>query len=65
MTAVAAPFRVSTAPTLNLADAGKPTLAHEIAALAASDKIDEELEEMKRALAAANDPAANNPAKEG
>ena len=40
------------ADALNLAEAGKPTLADEIAALAASDKIDEELEEMKRALAA-------------
>lgn len=45
------------ADALNLAEAGKPTLADEIAALAASDKIDEELEEMKRALAAGNDPA--------
>lgn len=45
------------ADALNLAEAGKPNLADEIAALAASDKIDEELEEMKRALAASNDPA--------
>lgn len=45
------------ADALNLAEAGKPTLADEIAALASSDKIDEELEEMKRALAAGNDPA--------
>jgi phage shock protein A len=29
---------------------GKPTLAEEIAALEGADKIDEELEEMKRAL---------------
>lgn len=40
------------ADALNLAEAGKPSLADEIAALASSDKIDEELEEMKRALAA-------------
>lgn len=47
------------ADALNLAEAGKPTLADEIAALASSDKIDEELEEMKRAL------AAGSTAKEG
>lgn len=40
------------ADALNLAEAGKPSLADEIAALESSDKIDEELEEMKRALAA-------------
>jgi phage shock protein A len=45
------------ADALNLAEAGKPTLADEIAALASSDKIDEELEEMKRALAAGSDTA--------
>lgn len=39
------------AEALNIADqSGKPTLADEIAALAGSDKIDEELAEMKRAL---------------
>ncbi len=39
------------ADALSIADSsGKPTLADEIAALAGSDKIDEELEEMKRAL---------------
>lgn len=32
--------------------AGKPTLAEEISALAVGDKVDEELEEMKRALQA-------------
>ena len=42
------------ADALSLAEgAGKPSLADEIAALAASDGIDAELEEMKRALAAA------------
>lgn len=39
------------ADALSLADGtGKPSLADEIAALAGADKIDEELEEMKRAL---------------
>ncbi|MEN9682431.1 MAG: phage shock protein PspA [Pseudomonadota bacterium] len=42
------------ADALGLADAtAKPTLADEIAALAGQDKVDAELEEMKRALAAA------------
>ena len=41
------------ADALSLADnSGKPSLAEEIAALASSDKIDEELETMKAALAA-------------
>ena len=41
------------ADALGLADgSGKPSLADEIAALAGADKIDEELEAMKRALAA-------------
>ena len=39
------------ADALSIADGnGKPSLADEIAALAGSDKIDEELEEMKRVL---------------
>lgn len=38
------------ADALSLAEGGKPNLADEIAALASSDKIDAELEEMKRAL---------------
>jgi phage shock protein A len=43
------------ADALGLADGtAKPTLADEIAALAGQDKVDAELEEMKRALAAAS-----------
>ncbi|WCT78950.1 phage shock protein PspA [Novosphingobium humi] len=38
------------ADALGLADNAKPTLADEIAALASGDKVDEELEAMKRAL---------------
>jgi phage shock protein A len=39
------------ADALSIADGtGKPSLADEIAALEGADKIDEELEEMKRAL---------------
>jgi phage shock protein A len=38
------------ADALSIADGHKPTLAEEIAALEGADKIDEELEEMKRAL---------------
>jgi phage shock protein A len=39
------------AEALSIADAtGKPTLADEIAALSGADKIDQELEEMKRQL---------------
>ncbi|HMP56405.1 MAG TPA: phage shock protein PspA [Novosphingobium sp.] len=38
------------ADALSLAEGGKPSLADEIAALAGADKIDEELEAMKRAL---------------
>ena len=39
------------ADALNLADgSARPSLADEIAALAGADKIDEELEAMKRAL---------------
>ena len=38
------------ADALNIAQGGPPTLAEEIAALEGSDKIDAELEEMKRAL---------------
>ena len=41
------------ADALTLADgSGKPSLAEEIAALAAGDKVDDELEAMKRALSA-------------
>jgi phage shock protein A len=44
------------ADSLSIADGtGKPTLADEIAALEGSDKIDEELEEMKRALGKGDD----------
>jgi phage shock protein A len=38
------------ADALSIADGAKPSLADEIAALEGGDKIDEELEEMKRAL---------------
>ena len=38
------------ADAMNIAEGGPPSLADEIAALEGSDKIDEELEEMKRAL---------------
>jgi phage shock protein A len=38
------------ADALQIADGAKPTLADEISALESSDKVDEELEEMKRAL---------------
>ncbi|MEL0253127.1 MAG: phage shock protein PspA, partial [Novosphingobium sp.] len=38
------------ADALSLADNSKPSLADEIAALAGQDKIDEELEAMKRQL---------------
>jgi len=38
------------ADALSLADGGQPSLADEIAALAGQDKVDEELEAMKRAL---------------
>lgn len=38
------------ADSLRIAEGGQPSLADEIAALEGSDKIDEELEEMKRAL---------------
>jgi len=49
------------ADALSIADsAGKPTLAEEIAALEGADKIDEELEEMKRALG-----MSTNETKEG
>jgi len=40
------------ADALNLAETGKPSLADEIAALASGDKVDEELQAMKRALEA-------------
>jgi phage shock protein A len=44
------------ADSLSIADGtGQPTLADEIAALEGSDKIDEELEEMKRALGKGDD----------
>ena len=43
------------ADALSIADGAKPTLADEIAALEGSDKIDEELEEMKRALGKSDD----------
>ncbi|WP_235982070.1 phage shock protein PspA [Novosphingobium aerophilum] len=45
------------ADALSLAEATKPTLADEISALAASDKVDEELEAMKRALNQGDGPA--------
>ena len=43
------------ADALSLTDGAKPTLAEEIAALEGSDKIDEELEAMKRALGKSDD----------
>ena len=43
------------ADALSIAAGAKPTLADEIAALEGSDKIDEELEEMKRALGKSGD----------
>jgi phage shock protein A len=43
------------ADALSLTDGAKPTLAEEIAALEGSDKIDEELEELKRALGKGGD----------
>ncbi|MBN9506479.1 MAG: phage shock protein PspA [Altererythrobacter sp.] len=43
------------ADALSIADGAKPTLAEEIAALEGSDKIDEELEAMKRALGKGDD----------
>jgi len=43
------------ADALSIADSSKPSLADEIAALEGADKIDEELEEMKRALGRAGD----------
>jgi phage shock protein A len=50
------------ADALSIADgSAKPSLADEIAALESSDKIDEELEEMKRALGKGDD----HQAKEG
>ena len=46
------------ADALNLAEGGKPSLADEISALAVNDKVDEELEAMKRALGHDGDAAA-------
>jgi phage shock protein A len=43
------------ADALRIAEGGPPSLSEEIAALEGSDKIDEELEEMKRALGKADD----------
>jgi phage shock protein A len=43
------------ADALRIAESGPPSLADEINALAGSDKIDEELEEMKRALGMGGD----------
>jgi phage shock protein A len=43
------------ADALSLSDGTKPTLAEEIAALEGADKIDEELEELKRALGKGGD----------
>jgi phage shock protein A len=43
------------ADALSIADQSQPTLADEIAALESSDKIDEELEAMKRALGMSDD----------
>jgi len=46
------------ADALSIADGtGKPSLSDEIAALAGADKIDDELEEMKRALGMSDDAA--------
>nr|WP_246438465.1 phage shock protein PspA [Novosphingobium piscinae] len=45
------------ADALSLAETTKPSLADEISALAASDKVDEELEAMKRALGQGDTPA--------
>ena len=51
-------FAEGRADALSLADgSSKPNLAEEIAALAGADKIDEELEEMKRALSGNADEA--------
>jgi phage shock protein A len=53
------------ADALSIADGtGKPSLSDEIAALAGADKIDEELEEMKRALGL-NEPGESDESKEG
>ena len=55
-TPVLAEPAVAALAALSLADgSAKPSLADEIAALAGQDKIDEELEAMKRALGAANE----------
>ncbi|OYW46118.1 MAG: phage shock protein PspA [Sphingomonadales bacterium 12-68-11] len=43
------------ADALRIAEGGKPSLSEEIAALEGTDKIDEELEEMKRALGLGSD----------
>ena len=51
------------ADALNIAEGGPPSLADEIAALEGADKIDAELEEMKRALGL-NEPGGNE-GKEG
>jgi phage shock protein A len=45
-------FAEGRADALSLAEGGKANLADEIAALAAGDKVDDELEAMKRQLAA-------------
>ena len=47
------------AEALSIAEGGKPTLADEIAALESADKIDDELEEMKRALGMGGDKKGN------
>ena len=48
------------AEALSIADGtGKPSLSDEIAALASADKIDDELEEMKRALGMSDDKKGN------
>lgn len=48
------------AEALSIADgSGKPSLADEIAALESADKIDDELEEMKRALGLSDDKKGN------
>jgi phage shock protein A len=53
------------ADALGLADAtGKRGLAEQISALAGGDRIDAELEQMKRALKQGNDPAARSHAHE-
>ena len=44
-------------PSLSIADGGKLSLSDEIAALEGQDAIDDELEQMKRALGMGDDTA--------